>query len=151
LRRKNTDKKIITFQQFIDGYKRGEFEVHVVKSKAGDFVLSKLGDKYNKPAHYFWTWLGIIMVVPLPIILWIFWGWKFALVSFVLGLIINNASRKTASQFVCQNMLEDEAFCSYVLLHGGATIEDAKGNQISFEMVKQAELLKMMRDAKSPR
>lgn len=144
-------KKIITFQQFLDGYKKGEFKVHVAKSKAGDFVLSELADKHNKPAHYFWTWLGIIMVLPLPIIFWIFWGWKLALASFVLGLIVSNASRKTAGQFVCQNMLENEVFCSYVLLHDGATIEDGEGNQVSFKMVEQAELLKMMKDTKPSR
>ncbi|MBI2074783.1 MAG: hypothetical protein HYT83_03015 [Candidatus Levybacteria bacterium] len=71
-------KKLINYQQFLEGYKTGEVTVLVNNSKAGDFVMSKFGDKHNKPAHIFFTWLGIIMIVPLPIILLIFKGWIFA-------------------------------------------------------------------------
>lgn len=132
------DKKVITFQRFLDGYKKGELSVHVNKYRAGDFVLSELGDKHNKPAHLFWTWLGIIMVIPLSIILWIFLGWKFALASFALGLVILNASRKTAGQFVLNNMLEDEVFCTFVLLRDGAVIQDKEGKQVSLEAAEKS-------------
>lgn len=48
-------KKIIGYQQFLEGYKTGEFTVLVDKSKAGDFVVSEFADKHNKLAHLFWT------------------------------------------------------------------------------------------------
>ena len=129
------DKKLIDYQQFLHGYQAGEITVLVNNSKAGDFVMSKFGDKHNKPAHIFFTWLGIIMIVPLPIILLIFQGWIFAVGSFVLGLMINSAARKSASQFVLQNMIENEDFWDYVLLHKGAIIQDKEGNEIGSEFL----------------
>jgi len=130
-------KKFINYQQFLKGYKVGEFAVLVDKSKAGDFVMSRFGEKYNKPAHLLWTWLGIIMVVPLSIILLIFHGWISALGSFILGLIINSAARKSASQFVLRNMLGNEDFWDYVLLHKGAIIQDKQGNEITSKFLNR--------------
>ncbi|MFH1182742.1 MAG: hypothetical protein V1690_00575 [Candidatus Moraniibacteriota bacterium] len=130
-------KKLINYQQFLEGYKTGEVTVSVNKSKAGDFVMSKFGDNYNKPAHIFFTWLGIIMIVPLPIILLIFHSWILALGSFVLGLMINSAARKSASQFVLQNMIENEEFWDYVLFHQGAIIQDKDGNKIESEFLNR--------------
>ena len=127
--------KFINYQQFLEGYKTGDVTVLVNNSKAGDFVMSKFGNKHNKPAHMFFTWLGIIMIVPLPIILLIFQGWIFAVGSFVVGLMINSAARKSASQFVLQNMLESEDFWDYVWLHKGAIIQDKEGNEISSEFL----------------
>ena len=124
------NEKLITYQQFLEKYKKGEINVLVNKSKAGDFVMSKFGDKHNKPAHLFWTWLGILLVFPAPIILWIIFGWIYALGSFVLGLMINSAARKSAEQFVLQNMIESEDFWDYVLLHKGAVIQDIDGNEV---------------------
>lgn len=128
-------KKLINYQQFLERYKTGELIVLVNKSKAGNFVMSKFGDKHNKPAHLFWTWLSIIMIVPLPIIFLIFKGWIFALSSFVFGLMINRAARRSASQFVLQNMIESEDFWDYVLLHKGAIIQDKEGNEITSEFL----------------
>jgi len=129
------DKKLIDYQQFLQGYKTGEFAVLINKSKAGDFVMSKFGDKHNKPAHLFFTWLGIIMIIPFPIILVIFQGWISAIGSFVFGLMINSAVRKSASQFVLQNMIESEDFWDYVLFHKGAIIQDKEGNEIGSEFL----------------
>lgn len=122
--------KTLNHQQFIEQYKSGEITVLVNKNKAGDFVLSKFADKYNKPAHLFWTWLGIIIGIPLTIVL-LFIYWPYAVASFILGAIINGAARKTAAQFVLENMLESEEFWNYVLLHRGAEIVDKDQNEIT--------------------
>lgn len=129
------DKKLIDYQRFLEGYKTGELTVLVNNSKAGDFVMSKFGDKHNKPAHLFFIWLGIILIVPLPIIFLVFFGWIHAVGSFILGLMINSAARKSASQFVLQNMMENEDFWDYVLLHKGAIIQDKQGNEITSEFL----------------
>ncbi len=127
--------KTISYQKFLERYKAGEIAVLVDKSKVGDFVLSEFADKHNKPAHLFWTWLGILLVFPTPIVLWFLFSWIHALGSFVLGLMINSAARKSASQFVLQNMLENEDFWDYVLLHKGAIIQDKEGNEIQSEFL----------------
>ena len=129
------EKKLIDFHQFLQGYQTGEFEVLINKSKAGDFVMSKFGDKHNKPAHLFFTWLSIILIVPLPIILLIFYGWINAVGTFIIGLMINKAARKSASQFVLQNMLDSEDFWNYVILHKGAIIHDKSGKEITSEFL----------------
>ena len=126
---------LINYQQFLEKYKAGEITVLVNRSKAGDFVMSKFGDKHNKPAHVFWTWLGILLVFPAPIIIWIIFGWISALGSFVLGLMLNSAARKSAAQFVLQNMIESEDFWDYVLLHQGAVLQDRDGNEIKSEFL----------------
>ena len=123
------EEKIITYQQFIDGYKTGKIIVSIDKSKAGDFVLSDFADKHNKPAHLFWSWGGIVLTILLPIILF-FINWHYSIISLIFGLIIVNASRKSAGQFVLQNMLENESFFEYVLLHRGAKITDGQGKEI---------------------
>lgn len=41
---------------------------------------------------------------------------------------INGGARKTAAQFVLENMLESEEFWNYVLLHKGAKIVDKDHN-----------------------
>ena len=131
----NMNKRLINHQQFLEEYKAGKLTVLVDNSKAGNFVTSTFGDKNNKPAHLCWTWLGIIMIIPLPIILFIFQNWIFAVGSFVLGLIITKAAKKTASQFVLRNMIENEDFWDYVLLHNGAIIQDKEGNEVTSEFL----------------
>lgn len=125
------DGKRVTYQQFLEGYKAGEIMVLVDKTKAGDFVMSELADKRNKPAHLFWTWAGLIVMIPLPIILWIYQGWVYALGSLLLGSMINNAARKSAGEFVLENMLKDKRFWDYVLLHKGAVMQDKEGSKIT--------------------
>ena len=123
------EEKIITHQEFVAGYKTGKIIISIDKSKAGDFALSDFADKHNKPAHLFWSWSGIILAIPLSLI-FIFINWRYSIASFILGLIIVSASRKTVGQFVLRNMLENESFFEYVLLHGGAKITDEQGNGI---------------------
>jgi len=92
--------------------------------------MSEFADKNNKRAHQFWTWAGLTMLIPVAIILLISKGWIYAVSSFVLGLVINNAAKKSAEQFVLQNMIESEDFWHYALLHKGAMMRDAQGNEI---------------------
>jgi len=127
----------LTHEEFVEKYKAGNFTVHVNKWRAGDFVLSKFADKHNKPAYLFWTWAGIILTFPLPILLLFFTSWIHSLGSFILGLLINKAARESACQFVLQNMLEDENFWNYVLLHGGAKIKDKNNNEIYSAWLKK--------------
>lgn len=127
----------LTHNEFVERYKAGDFTVHVNKWKAGDFILSEYADKHYKPAHLFWSWTGIILAIPLPIALLFFTSWKYSLCSFFLGFLIVGASRKSAAQFVLQNMLEDEDFWNYVLLHGGAKIRDENNNEIYSGWLKE--------------
>lgn len=135
--KKIMSKKPINHKQFIEGYNSGEFTVLVDKSRAGDFVMSQFADKHNRPAHLFWTWLGIILAFPLSIVLFIFSSWIHAIGSLILGLIVTSAARKSASQFVVQNMLENEDFWDYVVLHKGAKILDKDGNEIESEFLNR--------------
>lgn len=124
------EEKTITHSEFVEGYKSNKLLVYVDKTKAGDFVLSPFADKRNKPTHLFWSWLGIILALPLPIIL-LFFDWRFTFISFILGLVIINTARKNAAQSVLQNMLDDEDFYLYVLLHGGAKITNESGKTLA--------------------
>ncbi len=122
-----TDK--ITYQEFLKKHKRGEVEIFVNKNKAGHFVLSEYASRYNKPAHQFWTWAGIVLVLPLPIVL-LFINWPVAIPVFVFGLMVSSGARKSAIQFVIQNMLDDEKFWHYVLLNKGAILRNKEGKEI---------------------
>lgn len=131
--------RYLTHNEFVSDYKLGKLTVFIDKSKAGDFVLSPFADKHNKLAHLFWSWLGIILMIPLPIALLFLTSWIHALGSFILGLTISTAARRSAAEFVLQNMLEDENFWIYVLLHNGAKIMDKNNNKI---LSTQAEILR---------
>lgn len=130
----------INYKQFLEDYKAGKILVLVNKAKAGDFVMSEFADKNNKRAHQFWTWAGIITLIPVAIILLIFKGWVYALVSFIIGLVINSAAKKSSEQFVLQNMIENENFWGYALLHKGAIMRDVQGNEIvsDFSLSKES-------------
>jgi hypothetical protein len=116
-------KKSISFQEFIEGYRKGVFTVSVRKSTAGNFVLSKFADKHNKPAYLFFHWLEIILLMPLPIIL-LFMDWHYAIFPFIGGLIVRGGLKKSAIDFIVQNMLEDQNFCGFILYQDGAKIMD---------------------------
>jgi hypothetical protein len=129
----------ITHKEFIEGYAARKFSVLINKNKAGDFILSKLADKHNKPAYYFWSWLGIIMVLPASIGLFII-SWKYSIFSFICGLFIITASKKSSTQFVLQNMIDDEDFFEYVLLHQGAKIIGEQGEEFKSQFITKMEL-----------
>lgn len=126
----------ITHEQFRYGYTSGSFRIHVDMNRAGDFVMSQFGSKSRSIAHQFWTWTGLLLFAPATIVLLIF-DWRLAIISFFMGMLINSAARKSAAQFVLENMLESEDFFVYVLLHGGATIFDANGNEVTSKLLSE--------------
>lgn len=126
----------INHQQFIKRYNNDELTIIIDENKAGDFVLSNFADKHNKPAHNFWTWTGIILILPAPIFLF-FIDWKYAILCFFAGFIVHKSARKSATQFVLQNMIDNEDFFEYVLLHGGARIEDRSGNILTSAFINK--------------
>jgi len=128
--------RIITHQEFINDYNRGKIIVSIDKNKTGNFVLSDFADKYNKPAHLFWSRGGIILTILLPIVL-IFINWHYSIIFFIFGLIVINASRESANQFVIGNMLKNESFFEYVLLHRGAILTDEQGNGIKSSFLEK--------------
>lgn len=135
------EEKTITYQEFLEAYNNRKLGLYVFKNTAGDFVLSKLATKYNKPAHLFWSWTGIILVIPLPIIL-LFINWLYSIISFIVGLLVISASRKSACQFVSENMVNDEIFWVYVLSLKGAEIRDNDGNRYSPKFKIDSNLLR---------
>lgn len=140
--------KTITYQEFLEGYKNHILGVYVFKNTAGNFVLSKLADKYNKPAHLFWSWCGTILLIPLPIIL-ILINWPYSIISFFGGLVIIWASRKSACQFVAENMVKDEIFWAYVLSLKGAEIKDNDGDKYYPKFKIESSLLRERFDIKN--
>ena len=126
-----------THNEFVERWKAGDLTVSVNKWRAGDFVLSKYADKHNKPAYLFWSWTGIIFAIPLPIALFFLTSWIHSIGSFILGLIVIRATRESACEFILQNILEDEDFWNYVLLHGGVKIKDKNNNEIYSAWLKE--------------
>jgi len=128
----------ITHQNFVNEYKAGKLQILIDKSKVGDFILSSHADKHYKPAYLFWTWLGIILLVPVPIIL-LFYHWYYSVIAFFIGFIVFKASRKSGAQFVIENMISNEDFWDYILLHKGAKITDNNSNEIVSEFLARME------------
>lgn len=126
--------KTINHQQFVSSYKQNKITVGINKSMAGGFVLSDFADKHNKPAHYFWKYTGLIITLVLPIVLF-FYSWIVSLASFACGISIIVASKKADEQFVLENMVRNEDFFEYVLLHGGAKIYNEKSEEIKSEFL----------------
>ncbi len=119
----------MTHKEFVEEYKKGNALLYITKNTAGTFVMSPLADKFNKPAHLFWTNLAFILLLPAPIIL-LFFNWIYSICSFMAGIMVWNASKKSAQDFVGQNMIEDERFCKFVLENNGAKISDKNGISI---------------------
>lgn len=111
----------INYQNFLEDYKNNKITVLVDKTKAGRFIISQLANKRFKPAHYFWTWVAFLLIFILPIVL-LFEFWFYSIVSLVAGIWIYGAAKTSASQFVLENMLEDEKFFEFVMENNGAII-----------------------------
>lgn len=126
----------INHSEFIDGYKNKSLSILINRNKAADFVLSVFADKRNKSAHYFWSYAAILLVFFLPIVL-LFVSWKYSIISFFVGLFVSSASRNSDEQFIVQNMLDNEDFFEYVLLHGGAKILNSKGEEMKSEFINK--------------
>jgi hypothetical protein len=127
--------KYISHSDFVQLYNKGVLTVAINKSKAGDFVLSEHSDTRYKIAHNFWSWLGLLLVVPAAAVL-LFFNWVYAVASFISGLIIVSAARKSAAQFVLEQMIDNEDFWNYVLLHKGANIRDKDNEEIYSEWLQ---------------
>ena len=121
--------KYISHSDFVQLYSRGVLTVAINKSKAGDFVLSNHSTTRYRIAHNFWSWLGLLLVIPTAIVL-LFFNWVYSVVSFTLGLVIVSAARKSAAQFVLEQMIDNEEFWNYVLLHKGADIRDRDNEEV---------------------
>ncbi len=125
----------ITYQEFLDGIKAKILHVGVDRYKAGKFVMSEFGDKYNKPAHVFWRLVAFTLIFVLPFILFIYKGWVYAIGSLLSGFMVNRASYSSAVDFVKSNMLENEEFCEYVIENNGAVVYDE--NMMSVQVIFQ--------------
>ena len=115
--------KTITHQEFVNEYNAGKIQINVDKFKAGDFISSSYANKHKKTVYLLWSWLAIIMIIPLPIII-LFYHWYYSVILVILGLIIFNVNRKSSGKLVIENMIESNDFWDYILLHGGAKIID---------------------------
>ena len=122
----------LTHKEFVEKYKSGSLTVLIDDMKAGDFVLSQYASKYNKPAHQFWTWTGLILtfIVPLGLLAV---HWVLSLLCAGIGYAIIKSARKSAQEFVLENMLEDEIFWAYVLIYDGAIIKDKNGQVVNLK------------------
>lgn len=125
--------------EFLREYRIGKMTVLVNRSRAGDFVLSEFGRPEYKLAHYFWTWLAILCVLG-GLLLWVFYSWKIGVGLLFLGIMLNSSARKSAGQFVLGQMLDNEDFWTYVLLHGGAEIRDAENRRVTSDYLGRTSL-----------
>ena len=78
-------------------------------------------------------------MIPLAILLFIFKGWIYAVVTFIIGMIVSKVAFKSASEFVLENMQESEDFWDYVLMHKGAIMRDTQGNEITSAFLDKME------------
>jgi hypothetical protein len=120
----------ITHEEFVEGFNSGKYEISVNKNKAANFVVSTLADKRNKPAHYFWSWTGILLTFLMPVI-FLFYSYFYAFCSFVLGLLIIEGARKSDQQFIVENVLKDQNFWIYALHYGGIIVRNKDGKGVT--------------------
>lgn len=121
--------KSISYEEFLKEYKANKIIVKVDRMKAGRFVESKEAGKRFKPAHYFWTYASFFLMFVLPIIM-LFKFWVYAVLSFLGGIFLYQAVKKSAAGFVLENMLEDEKFWRFAVEKGGAILTDDENNLI---------------------
>src|SRR3989344_4652309 len=123
------ERNTITHSGFVNQFREGKLSLYVVKSKAGNFIMSGYAYKGYKWVLRIFSWTGIILWLPLAIALF-FVNWKLAILSFFTGMIIVGLSQNVAGSLAKQNMINNEDFWDYILLHGGAKIVDQNGNDL---------------------
>ena len=130
--------RYISHREFVSLYEQGQLTVSVDQFKAGDFILSPFSKNHYKYAHYFWNLLGFILLIG-GIASIFFINWTIALAAIIIGLVIISAVRKSAGTFVMEQMLDDEEFWDYILLHKGAKIHDLSGETVYSQWLKDRE------------
>jgi len=121
--------KQISYEEFLRGYKENKIIVKVNRMTAGKFIESEIAGKRFKPAHYFWTYASFFLIFIFPIIL-IFKFWFYSVLSILGGISLYSSTKKSAIEFVIENMLEDEKFWRFAVENKGAVLTDDKSNMI---------------------
>ena len=106
-------KTIVTFDNFVEGYKLRKIEIAVNPKTIPDSMSSPLMSTNRRLAHNLFFYIGVISflsIFPLALV-----SWVPALAAFLWGIVIFSATKKSAISFIAERMLENEEFFHFCL------------------------------------
>ena len=69
-------------------------------------------------AHQFWGWVGLVVLFGVPVYgLWT-WQWEWVVGGLIVGMMIIQATRKSACSFVRETARENDAFRDEMIASG---------------------------------
>lgn len=106
-------KTIVTFDNFVEGYKLRKIEI-VVNPKTISVPMSSpqmnTSRRLAYKLEYYTGLISFLSIFPLAFV-----SWVYALAAFLWGIVIFSAEKKSAISFVAERMLENEKFFHFCL------------------------------------
>lgn len=104
----------MTHAEFVESYRTGGVRVHVDRSRAIQLMNTRLPAKRYRAAHLFWTWAWFLSF-PVSLVLFIWVKWWAGLVVLIIGLLLPQAIKTSACQFVLEQALENTEFYDFAV------------------------------------
>lgn len=114
-------KNKMTHPEFVKEHDQGKISIKIDKTQVGNFLASEFAKKEYRSAYKFWGYIAMLMTIG-GFLSFFMINWIYALIILVSGIVIIFSNQRSSEQLVTKNMLEDEDFWNYILLHGGAEI-----------------------------
>jgi hypothetical protein len=114
-------KTIVTFDNFVEGYKLRKIGIVVNPRAISALVSSPQMNTSRRLAYKLYYYIGLISF--LSIFYLIFVSWVYALAAFLWAIVIFYANKKSAISFIAERMLENEEFFHFCLSNKLACLE----------------------------
>jgi len=114
-------KTIVTFDNFVEGYKLGKIGIVVNPRTISALMSSPQMNTSRRRAYKLYFYIMVISFY--SIFFLVFISWVYALAAFLWAIVIFSANKKSAISFTAERMLENEEFFHFCLSNKLACLE----------------------------
>ena len=110
-------------REFVELYKNGKIKVSIDKVASYKLMDTNLVAKKYRAATYFWSWVWFLSIpAGIALIIWVNW-WS-GIIVLVVGFMLPRAIKKSSTEFILDQALEDERFYKNMLHNKVLIIEE---------------------------
>ena len=119
------------YEELVRGMENNEYGLSYPESSIiRQLVRAPQADKHNKPAHYFWHYVAIIIFYSgFPLF---FFSFYMAFGALIFGYILHRAAIKSDREFIFMNIKQDKEFAK-LALDNGVNVGDQNRSKLEVE------------------
>lgn len=110
-------------EEYVEKYKDGRIKVSVNKNLASRFMKFDGFNKGLKRLYVSLMTISLIVTFIVPIIVFIYFGWMFALPAFIFGVLMITFTRSRGAKYVLASTLGNKHYYQQVAVSGGLIVE----------------------------